>query len=197
MFESHQNITFDTNCVIALDEGEAAAPYLHRIVKGATDQGLRLRVVGISASERQQNGKSASFRDFEARVARVGLEGVEILLPPGIWGMTFWDKCTWGPHQSAHQAKEIHEILFPDTPFEYGDFCRKFDVDPSATPVHKKWRNRVIDTWALWQHMDSGGGVFITSDKNFNTPKKKRSLARLGAGEILRPEEAAERLCQG
>ena len=61
MFESHQNITFDTNCVIALDEGDAAAPYLRRIVKGATDQGLRLRVVGISASERQQNGKSASF----------------------------------------------------------------------------------------------------------------------------------------
>ena len=55
----------------------------------------------------------------------------------------------------------------------------------------------MIDTWTLWQHMDSGGGVFITSDKNFNTPKKKRSLARLGAGEILRPEEAAERLCPG
>ena len=197
MFESHQNITFDTNCVIALDEGDAAAPYLHRIVKGAKDQRLRLRVVGISASEQQQNGKSASFCDFEARVARVGLEGVKILLPPAILDMTFLDKCTLGPHQSAHKAKEIHEILFPDTPFEYEDFCRRFGVDPSATPVCKQWRNRVIDTWALWQHMDSGGDVFITSDMNFNKPNKKQSLALLGAGEILLPEEAAERLCPG
>ena len=45
------NVTFDTNCIIALDEDEDDAPYLRRIIQSAPEQGLTLRVVGISASE--------------------------------------------------------------------------------------------------------------------------------------------------
>ena len=82
------NVTFDTNCIIALEENDKNAPHLRRIVQASPERGLRLRVVGISASERQRGGKRAGFHDFEARVAGVGLVGAEILLPVTMWDMT-------------------------------------------------------------------------------------------------------------
>ena len=43
--------------------------------------------------------------------------------------------------------------------------------------------------------MHDGGGVFVTSDGDFL--RKKEPLAGLGVGEILRPREAAAKLCPG
>lgn len=190
------NVTFDTNCIIALEEGDENAPHLRRIVQSTPRRGLTLRVVAISASERQPGGgHSEHFSDFEKKIAGVGLGDAEILLPPLILDVTFWDQSIWGSDQIDEEAKRIHEILFPTSPFEYADYCRRFNLDPAAPDADRKWLNRTVDTWALWSHMHNGGGVFVTDDRNFNRPTKKARLARLGAGEILRPKEAAERLC--
>ena len=152
------NITLDTNCIVALEENRPDARYLRRIVQSATEQQLRLRVAGISASERQPDGKySESFFDFQAKIAGVGLEDVEILRPPLIWGVTFWDESFYGTEQVDEEAKRIHEILFPTSPFEYEDYCRHFGLDPAAPDITRRWLNRVIDTWALWSHMHNGG----------------------------------------
>lgn len=191
------NITFDTNCIIALEENEQpAARHLRCIVQVPTNQELRLRVAGISASERQRRGKLfENFRAFEAKLARAGLENAEILLPPMIWDMTYWDNAIWGSERFAEEAERIHQILSPTTPFEYEDYCRRVSCAPVAPDLDRKWRNCVIDTWALWSHCHYGGGVFVTSDENFHRPAKKAALAQLGAGEILRPREAAARFC--
>ena len=190
------NVTFDTNCIIALDEDEDDAPYLRRIIQSAPEQGLTLRVVGISASERQPGGgHSKSFSDFQARIAGVGLGDVEILKPPVILGVTYWDHCILGCDEWTEEAKRIHDILSTASPFAYGDFCTRFGIDPEAQPLDGRWRNRAADTWGLWTHMHDGGGVFVTSDGDFLT--KKEPLAGLGVGEILRPKEAAAKLCPG
>lgn len=189
------NVTFDTNCIIALEKNEEDAPHLRRLVEAAQVRGLKLHVVGISASERQQKGKRATFPDFEDRLTKIGLEGAEILLPTAVWGMTFWNKSKWGSRHRKEEAKRIHAILFPNSSFEYGEYCRRNHIDPEARPLDKHWRNCRIDTEALWAHIHNGGGVFVTSDGNFNKPPKKARLAELGAGEIMRPEEAAARLC--
>ena len=52
--------------------------------------------------------------------------------------MTFWGKSKWGSRQRKEEAKRIHEILFPDSPF-----------GSAAQPLDGKWRNRRIDTEAL------------------------------------------------
>ena len=140
---------------------------------------------------------SESFGDFETKIAGVGLGDVEILPPPLIWDVTYWDHSFWGTNQDDEEAKRIHEILFPTSPFEYGDFCKRFGLDPATPGTDRRWLNRAVDTWALWTHTHNGGGVFVTADKNFNKPEKKARLAQLGAGEILRPKEATERLCPG
>ena len=190
------NVTFDTNCIIALETNDENAPYVRRIIQAAPERGLKLRVVAISASERQPGGRaSESFRDFEKRIAGVGLGEVEILLPPLIWDVTYWDQSIWGSDRIDEEARGIHEILFPNSPFEYADYCKHYGLDPAAPDADRKWLNRAVDTWGLWSHMYNGAGVFVTADGNFNKPEKKARLARLGAGQILRPKEASARLC--
>ena len=190
---NQMNITLDTNCIIALEENRPPdAVHLRCILQCATDHQLRLRVAAISASELQSDGGySETFRDFEEKIARADLRDVEILLPPMIWDVTYWDHCIWGDEQCTKEAQRIHEILFPKFPFEYTD------VDPMLRDGDRKWRNRAIDVLALWTHYHNGGGVFVTSDENFHRPRKKEALVELGAGEILRPSEAAARFVSG
>ena len=78
------NVTFDTNCIIALEKGERTARDLRRIVDSATKQRLNLRVVAISASEQPRAETEAGILEFEAKLARAGLAGVEILAPLAI-----------------------------------------------------------------------------------------------------------------
>ena len=133
------NVTFDTNCIIALETNAENAPYVRRIVQAAPERRLKLRVVGISASERQPGGDhSKSFSDFQARIAGVGLGDVEILKPPVILGVTYFDHCIRGCDEWTEEAKRIHEILSPASPFAYGDFCTRFGIDPEAQPLDGK-----------------------------------------------------------
>ena len=189
------NVTFDTNCIIALEKGERTARDLRRIVDSATKQRLNLRVVAISASEQPRAETEAGILEFEAKLARAGLAGVEILAPLAIWNVTYWDHCIWGSEEFSEEQRRIHEILFPTTPFGYGDYCRKHNLDPEAARAERKWLNRTIDTVLLWTHIHNGGGLLVTSDGNFHG--KKEWLAPLGAGEILTPEEAALKYCPG
>ena len=118
-----------------------------------------------------------------------------ILLPPCILDVTYLDHCILATEQDWKQAEEIHRILFPAHPFEYDDYCKRSNVNPSARGADHKWRNRVIDTLALWTHIYNGGGGFVTSDDNFHRPTKKSPLTQLGSGDILRPKEAAVKFC--
>ena len=181
------NVTLDTNCIIALESDEPAAEYVRRLVCRAAEQTLRLRVVAITASEWQSGGNiSESFCDFEAKIARVGLQDAEILLPPCVWDVTYWDHCIMATDEDWEEVEEIHRVLSPTIP-----------LDPAATPEvdGRKWRNHVIDTLALWTHIHNGAGVFVTSDSDFHGPEKRVALARLGSGEILRPSRAAMKYC--
>ena len=189
------NVTFDTNCLIDLEEDGTNASHLHRIVEEAIAGRVNLRTVAVSASERKPDGTYAgNFSEFQAKLAGVGLEGFEILPPLSYWGVTFWGRSLWGGDQSVNRARSIHEVLFPESPFEYREYCEKLGVDLEAPGPDRKWRNRLCDTLALWTHLHFGGGVFVTSDGNFHKPSKRAALVNLGAKLIQRPADAAD-LC--
>ena len=180
------NVTFDTNCIIALENNEPAADDLRRIVRSATEQKLKLRVVAISASERPHRSEtSTGFSGFEQRIANVGLkEGVtEILSAPSIWNVSHWDHSTWMTKADSAKMRQIHGILFPNHPFELSG-------DPRG-----KWLNRAIDTLALWTHLRHGGGAFVTTDDDDFLTKKASIEQQLGGTSILTPREAAARFC--
>ena len=187
------NVTFDTNCLIDLEEDRPAAEHLRHIVEQAAAGRVTLRTVAISASERRPDGTYArNFSEFQEKVASVGLQDFESLPPLLVLDVTYLDHSLLGSDELSAQARRIHEVLFPDSPFDYTEYCADFGIDPEANDVDRKWKNRLCDTLALWAHLHSDGGVFVTSDENFHKQTKRNALAGLGA-EVLRPDEAAMR----
>ncbi|MYH24932.1 MAG: hypothetical protein F4156_06870 [Holophagales bacterium] len=171
------NVTFDTNCIIALEAEEATADDLRRLVRAAAEGKLRLRVVAISASERpRRDAPSTGFVGFERKLANAGLGEAEILSGPAIWDLSYWDRCVWMDDERSAKVRQIHRILFPKHPY-------KSSGDPRG-----KWRNRLVDTCALWTHLHHGGGAFVTTDDDFHA-KRERIQNELGTS-ILTPHEA-------
>jgi len=184
-------VTLDQNCIIDLEENRSASSDIQRLIARHHSGAISLRLVAISASERQPGGTYAQdFQEFKQKVAAVGLAGMEILLPPWYLGLTFLGQGLLASEAMADLEKQIHEVLFPDVPFEYQDYCASHGIDPSTDRRNPNWVNKRCDVLGLWSHIHHGGDIFVTSDTNFHAVTKKPALIALGAGNILKPAEA-------
>lgn len=181
------------NCIIDLEKGKVTAPSVKKMIQLHKDRKITLRVVAISASERKPDGTYASsFNEFKERITRLGMMDVEILKPILYWGIAFWDYCVWGGGWLSELERKIQEILFPEIEMEYKEYCPNLNNKEKR----RKWVNAKCDVLALWSHIWNDGGIFVTNDTNFHKKTKKPRLIALGAGEILRPAKALERINQ-
>lgn len=171
-------ITLDHNAVIDLEENRADGAYVRRLVGFCRDGKVSLAIPAIQASENQQGPSLEKFEDFEARLSRVGLGSIELLLPVGIWDLTFWDHCLWSSPEWESLITRIHEAMFPGVP-------------PELEKVpERKWRNQKCDVLAMASHIIGGRDVFVTRDPDFFRESVRPKLIDLGAGAIARPAEA-------
>ncbi|SRR5712692_1274046 len=184
------NLTFDTNCIITLEENRPAAPDLKTLISLHNSQAINVRVIGISASERKTDHTYAStFTEFQQKIAAVGLGHMEILQPIAYWAITFFDWSIWADDRMIDLERAIHNVLFPQDDFNYLDLCNKRGIDPNSSKIDRKWRNRKCDVLAMWCHIYYNGDIFVTEDENFTTTKMPDLIA-LGAGDILEPKDA-------
>ncbi len=191
------HLTFDTNCIIDLEESRPAATPLKALISLHDQQKINVRVVAISASERKPNGTYASnFTEFQQKIATIGLGHAEILQPIGYWDIVFFDWCLWADDQMGELDRKIHDILFPQIDFNYGDFCNKRGINPNNVKLSPKWLNAKCDVLAMWCHIYHVGDIFVTSDDNFHKQTKKPALISLGAKNILKPQDALIKLSQ-
>jgi len=189
------NVTLDTNCIIDLEEANPRATSIKELIQMHKDGKINLRVVAISASERKPDGTYASnFAEFQERVAALGLGQADILKPMGYFGVSYWDWCLWADDEMLGLEEKVHKILFPEIEFSYKEFCRKRGLDLNSGSIDRRWRNAKCDVLALWSHIWHGNGIFVTADNEFHKESKKPYLIAIGAGEILRPDEAVVRL---
>lgn len=183
-------LTLDTNCLIDLEQHSAQALFLNEIVTAHHRGSIKLCVVAISASERLKDGKFAeNFSAFENKLAELNLSSSKVLIPLFYWDITFWDHCLCGDNDSLEL--QIHEILFPNLPFLWADYCDATGVNTNAITSDRKWRNAKCDVLALWSHIHYKADAFVTSDLNFHKVTKRPHLIALGAKEIFTPEQAA------
>ena len=111
------NVTFDTNCIIALEENRPDAMHLRRIAQAAAKQQLELRIVAISASERQPDGRySENFSVFRAKVVNIGLGDVQILSAPAIVGMAYVGHSTVVSDQFCGRGRANSQYSLPHHP---------------------------------------------------------------------------------
>lgn len=180
--------------MIDIEENRENSIYLKQLVNWHKNK-IELRVVGISASERQPNGRIAkTFQDFKKKLQAIGLKDIEILKPMGYISICYFDWAIISNEKMMEKEQQIQKILFPEIEFKYKDYCLNKNIDPLETSLDWKWLNAKCDVQALWTHIYYKGDMFVTSDKNFHKETKKKLLISLGAGDILRPKDALEKI---
>lgn len=187
------SVSLDNNCIIALENNEPAAACLRELLHLHASQTISLRVLAISASEKQQGGHHLSnFAGFQERLSRIGLQDLPMLSAPARWGMTFYDQSHYSSNAGRLLEQEIHNILWPELPAE----LELIAADQTDEKLLKRWRNAKCDTVSFWTHIAGGGGIFVSSDDNFHKSKKDQ-LLELSGGDICRPQEVLRRLESG
>ena len=182
-------MTLDTNSLYEL-ESSAGERALRQLVALGKEGGIVMQIPAIAASEKQRDGRHlGDFAVFRERVDHLGLDGVELLRPLAYIGMCYigWAVII-GPESRAVERR-IHEILFPQIAFEASKHCERDDVRS-----RERWRNAKCDVLAMWCHINYGGEVFVTRDRNFFKLSKRSQLEALGAGSIATPEQALTQL---
>jgi hypothetical protein len=175
-----RTFTLDTNCLIAVANNEPAAGAVRALADAHTAGRADVAVVAMSASEKQRGGYYLrNFAEFRDRLVSLGLGHLNVILPMGYWGISFWGHCLWPDDATKKLEHEIHSILFPAVQFL-----------PPPNPPTDTWRNRKCDVQAIWSHIHHKRDVFVTSDCNFHKADKKVALIDLGAGLIEHPEGA-------
>ena len=179
-----RKFTLDYNCIFDLEEARPNGIFVQEIVQAWKDKKIELAVVAVSASENQKSGASnQSFTEFESKIEKIGLAGVEQLLPMMIWDVFYWDHALWADEDMERLAMAIQGVLFPNSNLE----------PPEVTSVNSSWRNKQCDILTAWTHAFHKWDYFVTRDKNFHTHKS--ALCELGVKEIIHPKDAAL-LCQ-
>jgi hypothetical protein len=191
------NVTLDMNCIVDLEQGNVTSSYIKELIQMHKDQKINLRVVAISASELKPDRTYVSdFNEFKERIDSIGLADVQVLKPIAYQGIAFHNYCVQGVGDLGMLEKEIQEALFPETEIKYIDFCKKRRLNPNNKKNWRKWINKKCDVLAMCSHIWNDGGIFVTTDNNFHKKTKKPRLIALGAGEILKPQEAVDRINQ-
>ena len=191
-----KQVTIDTNCLIDLEEKRSAANAVRALHKMHQQGAIRLRVVAVSASERRPDGEYAkNFNEFQAKLASIGFDDVEILKPILYWGISFWGYAVWSGPGLIELEKRVHTVLFPQIEFGFAEYCSARGVEAElASAECAKWRNAKCDVLIMWAHIHYGGDVFVSRDSNFFKSSKKPALEKLGANAILMPSVAVEEL---
>ena len=188
--------TLDTNCIIAVDENRSEAKAVLELASAHRSGLASVGVVAISASERQRDGVDLeNFEEFKQRRSRLGLGELDLLEPMSYFDITFWDFGLLCDDTMEALEREIHQILFPNFPFLWGDYCEKLGLIPATTKPDKKWRNAKCDVQAFWSHSFRKRDVFVTSGRRDSHAKtKKQRLVSLAGSRIETPESAAKLL---
>jgi hypothetical protein len=189
---SKLKISLDTNLLIALENNESTANSIKMLNEKHKKKEIIIRITAISASEKQHIDKSYSlnFSVFKDRLSKLGLSDLELLKPPGYSDITYYDHCIYPDKATIDLEKNIHNILFPTIEFFYTDYFKK----NNSREAEKKWKNKKCDVLCLLSHIYYKGNIFITTDRNFFKKTKKDNLIKLGAKEILTPEELINKL---
>ncbi|MCP2314297.1 hypothetical protein [Kitasatospora paracochleata] len=176
--------------MIDIEENRPAAASVQTLIE-RHDAGIAIvRLAATTAAENQPDGSAPRIAAFQRRVVAAGLDHLEILKPVVIWdyNFTYWDWAVWGNESTGTELEAIHNVLFPDAPFDHDQAVP--DGLPNADRAERKWRNQRLDGLGLHTHIQAGADVYVTSDQNFFKETKKSPLAALGAHMIMPPHEA-------
>ena len=189
-------LTLDTNCIIALENGEAAASEIHQLVQHGQIGKIELAILGISASENQKAFyQTQDFTGFQNRVSALGLGKLEILKPIGFWDVTFWD---WSISPSDKDVKllcDIWAVIFPRSEIDWVKRAAAsgIDVNDNSSKESKKWRNELCDAQIAWATINYERDALVTLNTS-DFQRNHLALKSLGLSAVWTPAEALQNI---
>jgi len=193
--EVMKTFTLDTNCLIDLENEAPSAEHIRKLYRYHTTGKIRLCLPAVAASEHPKKGREIkTFDCFIQRISDAGMPDVELLRPYMFMNLSFLDYSMLTDDHMMKLDKDIHQILFPQLPYRYAEYCSLREQNPEKLPIERKWRNAKCDVMIAWCHIYHHGDVMVTRDGNYLKATKKPRLLALGAGKILSPEEAGRTL---
>ncbi|WP_379876486.1 hypothetical protein [Lacibacterium aquatile] len=189
-------MSLDRNCLTAIEEQRDYAPAVLKLLAAHRAGTIDLALNGMSASEmRKDKTYPERFEEFEDWAESLGFGGLPILLPLGMWDITFWGKSVYASEQQAALHNEIYDILFPTSPRDLKGFCAQMGLSPEkGGKGWQKWVNRACDVECMRAHIGDGRTVFVTNDDNFIKLTKAPVLKERWGVITAKPDVAAEML---
>ena len=185
-----RTFTLDSSCIDAINEGRAEVKFIRALADAHTGGKAKVAVVALSAAEKRQAG--SYFDDFDAfrdHLAAVDLARLEILKPMAYFDISFPDWCMGADAAMAALEKKIHDILFPQSEFDWQDYADANGLDPDSLSPQGDWRRHKCAVLEMSAHISSKRDVFVTADDDFHKPATKSALIGLGAGHIEHPQQ--------
>jgi hypothetical protein len=190
-----RTFTLDSSCIHAIDEGRAEVKFIRVLADARTAGKANVALVALSAAGKQQAGSYFDDLDaFRDHLAAIDLAHLEILRPMTYFDISFPDWCIEADNAMQALEKQIHDILFPQSEFDWPDYADTHDLDPDSLSPYGDWRRQKCAVLEMWSHIHHKRDVFVTADDEFHKPAKKAALLTLGAGQIERLAEAASLL---
>ena len=189
-------LTLDTNCIIALENGEAAASEIHQLVQHAQTGKVELAILGISASENQKAFyHDQDFIGFQNRVSELGLGKLAILKPIAIWDVTFWDWCIFSTEEDAKLLNDLRLAIFPKSEPNWVKraAANGIDVNDNTCKESKKWKNELCDAQIAWATIHNKYDALVTLN-TLDFQRNQLALKSLGLPAVWTPEEALQNI---
>jgi len=115
------------------------------------------------------------------------------LNPICYWDITFWNHFVCGGGKLSGLEEAVQDIIHPKYEVTFPNHCKKYGLENTDLEILAKWLNAKCDVLVMWCHIWYNGDIFVSSDKHF-FGSRKDYLLKLGAGDILKPEEIVESL---
>ena len=185
------SFTLDSNCIVSVDEGGQDVAFVRRLADAHAAGKAHVAVVALSTAEKRRTSSYLdNFDSFRDRLAALDLAHLEILKPMAYFDISFPGWFVEADDAMAALEKQIHDILFPQSEFDWVDYADAHDLDPDALSPRGDWRRQKCAVQEMWAHIQNKRDVFVTADDEFHKPAKKDALFALGAGQIERPTQA-------
>jgi hypothetical protein len=182
-------LTLDFNCIIALEDNEPSAEYLNHLLNLHDQNKLDICVPAISGIEKLKNGSNAnSISELINRLGNLSKRPIKILNTLAYLDMWFLGYAILAEDELVALDEQIHNILFPNTPYLWDDFVRT--KNGNLEVAFSKWKNNRCDVISMWCHIYHKNDIFITNDNNFFRQTRFNKLIHLGGRKILKPDAA-------
>src|SRR5262245_57262109 len=148
-----RTFTLVSSCIEAINEGRAEVKFIRMLADAHTAGKAKVAVVALSAAEKRQAGSYFDDVDaFRDHLAAVDLARLEILKPMACFDISFPDYSIKADDAAATLEKQIHDILFPQSEFDWPDYADANGLDPDSLSPHGDWRRYKYAVLEMWAH---------------------------------------------